>query len=146
MDVKMDAGALQAFLAREFPQAGDRYVVEEAVPHRLVLRLRVDEGDLRPGGTVSGPSIFALADIAVYLAILSMIGPEALTVTTSSHIDFMRKPAAGRDLRAEARLLKLGRALAVGDVLIFSQGSEAPVARASVTYSIPPKRADQRPT
>jgi uncharacterized protein (TIGR00369 family) len=146
MDVKMDAGALQAFLARDFPQAGDRYVVEEVAPHRLVLRLRVDEGDLRPGGTVSGPSIFALADIAVYLAILSMIGPEALTVTTSSHIDFMRKPAAGRDLRAETRLLKLGKALAVGDVLVFSEGSDAPVARASVTYSIPPKRQDQRPT
>jgi uncharacterized protein (TIGR00369 family) len=146
MDVKMDADALRAFLARDFPQAGDRYVVEEAGPHRLVLRLRVDEGDLRPGGTVSGPSIFALADIAVYLAILSMIGPEALTVTTSSHIDFMRKPAAGRDLRAETRLLKLGKALAVGDVLVFSEGSDAPVARASVTYSIPPKRPDQRPT
>ena len=146
MDVKMVAGALQAFLARDFPQAGDRYVVEEVAPHRLVLRLRVDEGDLRPGGTVSGPSIFALADIAVYLAILSMIGPEALTVTTSSHIDFMRKPAAGRDLRAETRLLMLGKALAVGDVLVCSEGSDAPVARASVTYSIPPKRQDQRPT
>jgi uncharacterized protein (TIGR00369 family) len=141
MDVTMDAGALQAFLAREFPQAGDRYVVEDAAPHRLVLRLRVDEGDLRPGGTVSGPSIFALADIAVYLAVLSMIGPEALAVTTSSHIDFMRKPAAGRDLTAEVRLLKLGKALAVGDVLIFSDGADRPVARASVTYSIPPKRA-----
>jgi uncharacterized protein (TIGR00369 family) len=141
MDVKMDAGALQAFLAREFPQAGDRYVVEDVAPHRLVLRLRVDESDLRPGGTVSGPSIFALADIAVYLAVLSMIGPEALAVTTSSHIDFMRKPAAGHDLTAEVRLLKLGKALAVGDVLIFSDGADRPVARASVTYSIPPKRA-----
>ena len=70
---------------------------------------------------------------------MAMIGPEALAVTTNSSIDFMRKPAAGQDLIAECRLLKLGRALAVGDVLIYSQGETRPVARASMTYSIPPK-------
>jgi uncharacterized protein (TIGR00369 family) len=82
--------------------------------------------------------MFALADVAVYLAILSRIGPVALAVTTNCAIDFMRKPAAGRDLIGEARLLKLGRVLAVGDVLIRSEGEEAPVARAGLTYSIPP--------
>jgi acyl-coenzyme A thioesterase PaaI-like protein len=76
----------------------------------------------------------------MYLAILSRIGPVALAVTTSSSIDFMRKPAAGRDLLGEARLLKLGRSLAVGDVLLFSEGGSEPVARASLTYAIPPAR------
>jgi len=106
---------------------------------RIRVRLKVGEAHLRPGGTVSGPSIFALADVAVYMAVLGMIGPKSLAVTTNCSIDFMRKPAADTDLIAECRLLKLGRALAVGEVLIFSEGGEAPVARASLTYSIPPK-------
>ena len=105
------------------------------------VRLHVGEKNLRPGGTVSGPAMFALADVAVYLAILAMIGAEALAVTTNCSIDFMRKPAADRDLLAHARILKLGRALAVGDVLVFPEGAAEPVARASLTYSIPPKRA-----
>ena len=92
--------------------------------------------DLRPGGTVSGPAMFALADCAYYMATLALVGREALTVTTSAAIDFMRKPAPG-GLVAEARVLKLGRSLSVGDVLIFSEGVEGPVARASLTYSIP---------
>ena len=100
----------------------------------------VSDRNLRPGGTVSGPSMFGLADVSIYLAILAMIGPEALAVTTNCSIDFMRKPAAGRDLIARARILKLGRTLAVGDVLIFSEGEPEPVARAGLTYSIPPKR------
>ena len=83
--------------------------------------------------------MFTLADVAVYLAILAMIGPRALAVTTSCAIDFMRKPAAGADLIAETEILKLGRALAVGDVRIFSEGTPDPVARASLTYSIPPE-------
>jgi uncharacterized protein (TIGR00369 family) len=102
------------------------------------IRMVVGEHNLRPGGTVSGPSIFALADVSVYLAILAMLGPVALAVTTNCSIDFMRKPAAGVDLTARARLLKLGRVLAVGDVLIHSAVPE-PVARASLTYSIPPR-------
>ncbi|MDT8329309.1 MAG: PaaI family thioesterase, partial [Roseovarius sp.] len=103
------------------------------------VRLVVADKHLRPGGTVSGPSIFALADVAVYLATLAMIGPKAMAVTTNCSIDFMRKPAAGADLVAECRLLKLGKLLSVGDVLIYSEGLEAPVARASLTYAIPPK-------
>ena len=77
--------------------------------------------------------------MSVYLAILAMIGPKALAVTTNCSIDFMRKPAAGADLIADCTLLKLGRVLAVGDLLIRSDGVEAPVARATLTYSIPPK-------
>ena len=104
------------------------------------LRLKVADRHLRPGGTVSGPSIFALADCAMYLAVMSRIGAEALTVTTSCNIDFMRKPAAGSDLLCELRLLKLGRVLAVGEGLVFSDGGAEPVARAALTYSIPPRR------
>ena len=140
MRMKMDAAALQAFLSAEFPQVAQDIVVEAAEPMAVALRMPVAERNLRPGGTVSGPSIFALADVAVYLAVLAMIGPQALAVTTSCSIDFMRKPAAGADLIARAELLKLGRVLAVGDVRVFSEGVAEPVARASLTYSIPPPR------
>jgi uncharacterized protein (TIGR00369 family) len=140
VDVKMDRAALQAFLSDAFPQVAGDFTVEEVRPMGIRMQMHVGERNLRPGGTVSGPAMFSLADVAVYLAILAMIGPEALAVTTNASIDFMRKPAAGRDLLAEARLLKLGRALAVGDVLVFSEGTAEPVARASLTYSIPPKR------
>ena len=134
----MDVAALTGFLERDFGQVAGDFAVERLGPEGLVLRLRVAERHLRPGGTVSGPSIFALADVAMYLAILSRIGEVPLAVTTNASVDFMRKPAAGRDLLGEARLLKLGRSLAVGDVLVFSEGAAEPVARASLTYSIPP--------
>lgn len=140
MQLRMDAGALEAFLREEFGQVAEDFAVERADAAGVGLRLRVAERHLRPGGTVSGPSIFALADVAMYLAILSRVGPVALAVTTSCAVDFMRKPAAGRDLLGEARVLKLGRSLAVGDVLVFSEGGADPVARASLTYSIPPAR------
>ena len=133
----MDEAALTGFLGREFGQVATDFAVERVGPEGLVLRLRVAERHLRPGGTVSGPSIFGLADVAMYLAILARIGPVALAVTTNCAIDFMRKPAAGRDLLGEARVLKLGRSLAVGDVLVFSEGMPEPVARASLTYSVP---------
>lgn len=136
----MTVEELQAFLARDFAQVAQDFVVEQADDAGVCLRLRVAERHLRPGGTVSGPSIFALADVAMYLAILARIGPVALAVTTNCSIDFMRKPAAGVDLLAEARVLKLGRTLAVGDVLVYSEGMAEPVARAGLTYAIPPKR------
>ncbi|RJK99463.1 PaaI family thioesterase [Paracoccus aestuarii] len=139
MTIAMDRDALNAFLARDFPQVAGSYRVESVGPEGLVARLVVDEGHLRPGGTVSGPSMFALADLAIYCAILSRIGPVGLAVTTSASIDFMRKPVAGVDLLAECRVLKLGRVLAVADALIHSEGLDEPVARCSMTYSIPPK-------
>lgn len=139
MTIAMDAETLNEFLARDFPQVADSYRVEAVEPDRLVARLIVSDAHLRPGGTVSGPSIFALADLAIYCAILSRIGPVALAVTTSANVDFMRKPAAGRDLLAECRVLKLGRVLAVADALIFSEGQGEAVARCAMTYSIPPK-------
>ncbi|CAM3503110.1 PaaI family thioesterase [Paracoccus nototheniae] len=139
MGIVMDRSALTDFLALEFPQVADSFAIERVDANELVARLIVGPQHLRPGGTVSGPSIFALADLAIYCAILSRIGPVALAVTTSASVDFMRKPAAGRDLLAHCRLLKLGRLLAVADALITSEGQPDPVARASMTYAIPPK-------
>ncbi|WP_374428817.1 PaaI family thioesterase [Tabrizicola sp.] len=140
MQLRMDAGALEVFLQEEFGQVAADFAVDRVDAGGVVLRLKVAERHLRPGGTVSGPNIFALADVAMYLAILSRIGPVALAVTTNCSIDFMRKPAMGCDLLGEARILKLGRSLAVGDVLVFSEGAADPVARAGLTYSIPPVR------
>lgn len=138
MALVMDRATLNGFLDRVFPQISGQISVESVDPQVLTARLRVDDQHLRPGGTVSGPAMFALADVTIYLAILSRIGEVALAVTTNASIDFMRKPEAGRDLLAECRILKLGRVLAVGDVLVYSEGVAAPVARCSMTYSIPP--------
>jgi len=139
MPLKMTADELQAFVGEVFPQVKDDFVIEELADMRVKVRMRIGEQHLRPGGTVSGPSMFALADLSVYLAVMAMIGPKALAVTTNSSLDFMRKPASGVDLIGECRLLKLGKVLAVGDVLLFSEGMAQPVARASMTYSIPPR-------
>ncbi|MGR3453583.1 PaaI family thioesterase [Pseudooceanicola sp.] len=139
MTVQMNIAALHDFIEAEFAQAKG-YVVDRVGEMEITVRLPVDDRHLRPGGTISGPTMFALADVAVYLNLLAMIGPRALAVTTNCSIDFMRKPAAGVDLIAECRLLKLGRVLAVGDVMIRSEGQAAPVARATLTYSIPPER------
>lgn len=139
MTFAMDRAALTLFLASDFAQVADMFEVLEVTEAGLRVRLIVNDSHLRPGGTVSGPTMFALADVSVYLAILSRIGPKALAVTTNCSIDFMRKPAAGCDLICDVRLLKVGRVLAVADCLITSVGQGDPVARASMTYSIPPK-------
>ncbi len=135
----MDKAALEAFLKRDFMQVAEDFDIVAVTEVGLDVRMRVATRHLRPGGTVSGPSMFALADVAMYLAILSRIGPVALAVTTNCAIDFLRKPEAGRDLIAVSRLLKLGRQLVVGDVLLYSDGRAEPVARAGLTYAIPPK-------
>ncbi|MEH6836604.1 MULTISPECIES: PaaI family thioesterase [Falsihalocynthiibacter] len=140
MTILMDVEALNAFLIAEFPQVTGEFRVRSVTPLDVVVEMLMTDAHLRPGGTVSGPTMFALADVSVFLAILARIGPVGLAVTTNASIDFMRKPVAGKTLIATARILKLGRVLAVGDVLIQSEGQEAPVARASMTYSIPPNR------
>lgn len=139
MPLVMEQAALTAFLQAEFAQVAGEMAVGAVDETGVTLRLHPNERHLRPGGTISGPAMFALADVAMYLAILSRIGPVALAVTTNASIDFMRKPAAGRDLLASARILKLGRVLAVGDVMIHSDGQADPVARAGMTYSLPPR-------
>ena len=102
------------------------------------MRLCVDESNVRPGGTVSGPSLMALADCAAWLAVVGQIGPVALAVTTSLHIDFLRKPALV-DVVATGTLLKLGSRLGVVDVALQSVADDSLVAKAQVTYSIPPR-------
>lgn len=130
---------LETFLAEQFPERAGNFSIEEIASMRARLRMQVTPSDLRPGGTVSGPTMFAIADYAFYVVTLAMIGREPLTVTVNMSINFLRKPAL-TDLIAEARILKLGRTLSVGDVTVWSDGAPDPVAHASVTYSIPPKR------
>jgi uncharacterized protein (TIGR00369 family) len=138
-EMKMNIADLDAFMAREFPQAARiDTVIERLVPGELRIRLPFHVDHLRPGGTVSGPTLMGLSDRATYLLVLSMIGPVALAVTTSLNINFLSKPAP-RDLLAEARLLKLGKRLAVAEVTMRSEGDDTIVAHATVTYSIPPR-------
>jgi uncharacterized protein (TIGR00369 family) len=111
--------------------------IEAVWPGGSRVRQAYSEGSVRPGGTISGPTMMALADFAMYVAVLAGIGPVALAVTTNLNINFLRKPARC-DLLAEARLLKLGKRLAVGEVTIRSDGDESPVAHVTSTYSIPP--------
>lgn len=131
---------LNDYLQEVFPQVWDQFEIMEMDGRYTTMRLRVSGGHLRPGGTVSGPSMFGLADVSAYVATLACVGKQALAVTTNCSIDFMRKPVANRDLIARAELLKLGKALSVVDVRIASEGSEDLVARASLTYSIPPAK------
>jgi uncharacterized protein (TIGR00369 family) len=140
MSLILNATEVMAYLTEVFPQMSDEFAIDELTRDTIAMRLLTAERHLRPGGTVSGPSMFALADCAVYALVLGRVGRKALAVTTSCSMDFMRKPAAGVDLLAQGRLLKLGKLLVVADVLMFSQGVPAPVARASMTYAIPPDR------
>ena len=140
-EVVMNAAELMVFMRQVFAQVADDFNVEEVKPGEVTMRLIITDRHLRPGGTVSGPSMFALADVAAYIVTLAMIGPQALAVTTSCSMDFMRKPVAGVDLIAVAKLLKLGRQLSVSHVLVYSEGMDAPVAQATMTYAIPPVKA-----
>ncbi|SDW43158.1 uncharacterized domain 1-containing protein [Ruegeria halocynthiae] len=138
MSLALNKQELTEYLAQVFPQVHKDFVVEDLTETAITMRLKVEDRHLRPGGTVSGPSMFGLADVCVYAMVLARKGRQSLAVTTSSSMDFLRKPEGGADMIAECRLLKLGRTLAVGDVLMYSDGSDKPVARASLTYSIPP--------
>lgn len=140
MALAFDAAGLTAYMAEIFPQVADDFAVDELSEAGITMRLLTAERHLRPGGTVSGPSMFALADVTVYGLVLSRLGRKALAVTTNCSLDFMRKPEAGVDLIAKGTLLKLGRALAVGDVYMYSEGSDKMVARSTMTYSIPPEK------
>jgi uncharacterized protein (TIGR00369 family) len=135
-----DVESLSAYLAEEFPQIGlgRDFSVEAVGPMSARMRLHYRADHLRPGGTISGPTIFALADVALYVAILGQLGRVKLAVTTNLNINFLRKPGPA-DLIGEARLLKLGKRLAVGEVTMFSVDSADIVAHATGTYSIPPQ-------
>lgn len=124
------------FLKHEFPQSP--VSIEEVGNKEAVVRRSIGFADLRPGGTVSGPVLMAVADAALYVAILGEIGLVALAVTTSLNINFMRKPAADNDVIGVCKLLKVGRTLVVGEVYLYSEGNQEPVAHVVGTYSIPP--------
>jgi len=129
---------LNVFMAREFPQVAPDVAIEALGPMTATMRLRCGEKHLRPGGTVSGPSMALLADVTAYIALLGMIGEKALAVTTNLSLNFMRKPAEV-DLLCDARLLKLGKRLAVGDAVLYSDGGDPnePVCHATFTYALP---------
>ncbi len=135
LEPKLSAAELNAFLAEVMPQAaiGRVYKVEETRHGFARVRMHFSDRLLRPGGTISGPSMFALADMAMYAAVLASIGPAALAVTTNLNINFLRKPGQ-RDMLGEARLLKLGRRLAVGDIALHSDEETELVAHATATY------------
>ena len=126
---------LSAFLLKEFPQT--RCSIVAVGNKSATIRHAVGEAELRPGGTVAGPVMMAVADVALYVAILGEIGIVPLAVTTSLSFNFLRKPAGDRDILGVCKLLKLGRTLAVGEVTIYSEGSDEPVAHAVGTYAIP---------
>ena len=134
----MTLNEMRTFFAAEFPQS--TVLIEAVEPGKARVRQRIGSEHLRPGATVSGPVLMATADSAMYAALLGEIGPVALAVTTSLHINFLRKPSADRDIVAAATLLKLGKRLAVGEVTLYSAGIDDPVAHATLTYSIPPAK------
>ncbi|MGH9016774.1 MAG: PaaI family thioesterase [Acidimicrobiales bacterium] len=134
----MSTEELQKFLVGAFPDTRTTMVVERVDTRGVTIRLPVTTAHGRPGGTVSGPSVMALADCVAWLSILAQIGPVALAVTTSLHIDFLRKPPLV-DMVGEGRILKLGRRLGVVAVAVRAEGNEDIVAQAQVTYSIPPR-------
>ena len=130
---------IDAFLAKDFPQ--NSCTVESVGNRAATVKREVGVGELRPGGTVSGPVIMGVADFALYVAILGEIGIVPLAVTTSLTINFLRKPAAGRGIRGVCKLMKVGRSLAVGEVWVYSEGVDEPVAHVVGTYSIPPRKS-----
>ena len=136
----MDEAELAAFLAEHYPQIKDQNIrIEHVDEWSIHVRMPITNSHLRPGGTVSGPTMMQLADVTMYLMVMGQIGPVPLAVTTNLNINFLNRPKLG-DLIAMGQLLKLGTRLAVGEVGIYSEGDTRPVAHATLTYSIPPER------
>lgn len=137
----MTTGEVNDLMAKVFPELNRQHTFYEAVdvfPGGCTVRLNADESHLRPGGTVSGPALFALADVGGYVCVLSHAGPNALSVTTNLNINFMRKAAAGA-IDGHCRILKLGKNLMVFEVDMVAGPDKQTVAHATGTYSIPPR-------
>src|SRR5512139_1931504 len=135
----MNADEIAKLLHEVFPQGfypGCSLTIERVEYADVRVRRHFQEGSIRPGGTISGPTMMELADFAMYVAVFSAIGPQPLAVTTNLNINFLRKPGKG-DLTADARLMKVGKRLVVGEVTIYSDGMSEPVAHVTSTYSIP---------
>lgn len=137
--MKVTMEQLQSFLDEQFPQGAAFGTLQALGDGTAEMVLEVDESHLRPGGTVSGPVMMALADVTLYAALLSRIGLVPLAVTTNFNINFLRKPAAHQPIKARAIMLKVGRTMGVGEVYIYSEGIDEPVAHSTMTYSIPPQ-------
>ncbi len=134
----LDAAAIERLMDETFPQSrGLGWVLASVGGGAASVRLPIRDDHLRPGPSVSGPTLMALADTAMFFAVLGELGPAVLAVTTSLSINFMRGCARG-ELVADARLLKLGKRLAVGEVSIRADGSDDLIAHATLTYSLPP--------
>ena len=138
--MKVTFEELKDFLEVQFPQGAAYGSLEALGDGWAEMTLAVEDDHLRPGGTVSGPAMMALADVTMYAALLSRIGLVPLAVTTNLNINFLRKPVAHAPIRARAALLKVGRTMGVGEVFVYSEGMEEPVAHATLTYSIPPEK------
>lgn len=135
----MDVEAIGKLLHDVFPQAfypGCGLAIERVGYGDIRVRRHFQKNSIRPGGTISGPTMMELADFAMYVAVFSAVGPQPLAVTTNLNINFLRKPEQA-DLIADARLMKVGKRLAVGEVTIYSEGMPEPVAHVTSTYSIP---------
>ncbi|TCB81834.1 PaaI family thioesterase [Acinetobacter sp. ANC 4173] len=128
------------FLMQHFPQSLEKCEIESVTDRGATVIYHIDDRDLRPGGTVSGPTMMTVADYALYIAILGEIGLVGLAVTTNLNINFLRKPTASQDLRGICKLMKVGKALIVGEVWIYSVDQDEPVAHVTGTYSVPPQR------
>ena len=135
MTNKVGKAEIAAFLKAEFPQ--NSCTVEAVGDKGATIRMTIGINELRPGGTVSGPVMMAVADVALYVAILGEIGIVPLTVTTSLSINFLRKPSADKAILGVCKLMKVGKSLAVGEVTLYSEGVADPVAHAVGTYAIP---------
>ena len=138
---RMTAAELTAFVDREFPQihmGGRVMTIEDTSVMGARVRMARHERSIRPGGTISGPAMFTLADFSVWVAVMANIGPEALAVTTNLNINFLKRPAA-RDMIAKVSIIKLGKRLAVAEVELYTDGDNDMVAHATATYSIPPE-------
>lgn len=138
----MSIPEIEDLLRREFPQAmreGGGLRIEHVARGVARVRKAFNPNSIRPGGTISGPTMMGLADFALYVAIFSAIGPQTLAVTTNLNINFLKKPTQA-DLIADARLMKVGKRLVIGEVTVHSDGDDEPVAHATATYSVPPRK------
>jgi len=143
-DIKLTADDVHALFEKDFPEMDFPLRITELTEKGAIVSFTPESRHLRPGGTVSGPSLFALADLAAYATLLTRIGAVTLAVTTSAQIDFMRKPQAGEPILADVKLLKIGRALAVVHIEMHNPDSDKVLVQCSLTYSIPPAHAPKR--
>lgn len=132
----LSAADLTRIICAGVPSAGDRFAVDSVTADRVVCRMRYDDSQLRPGGTLSGPTLMALADAAMYAAVMARLGRLEMAVTQNLNINFLNRPAP-RDLLAEAAILRSGRRSVVLDVRLYSDGSDELVAHATGTYALP---------